>query len=225
MPDIFYTIAIWTVPVLLGITLHEAAHGWVADKLGDPTARNLGRISANPFKHIDPIGTVVMPLMAIFTIGFAIGAAKPVPVNTANFKQPYLDMALVALAGPASNLLMAMTWAALISIGLYVIPQHSYTPVLLAVAQAGVAINVLLVAVNMLPIPPLDGSKILAGVLPVDFVERYIHLERYGFILLIGLIVLEVALKIPLFTTLLYLLVKPFMMVLESLFQFQGSYF
>ena len=225
MQNTLYIIAIWAVPVLLAITLHEAAHGWAADKLGDSTARRLGRISLNPFRHIDPLGTVVIPLMALLTFGFAIGAAKPVPVNTANFKQPYLDMALVALAGPVSNFIMAIFWAMLIAISLSLGPEVSYARTLHNVGQAGVAINVIIMAINMLPIPPLDGSKVVAGVLPASLVDRYIRFERYGFIVLLGLVVAEVVFKIPIFSTILYTLVKPFMFVLEALFNFKGICF
>ena len=205
--------------------MHEAAHGWAADKLGDSTARKLGRISINPFKHIDLVGTVLVPLMTLMTFGIAFGSAKPVPVDTRNFKQPYLDMALVALAGPLSNLLMACFWAWLIAVGVYLAPSPDFARALHDMGQAGVAINVVIMALNMLPIPPLDGSKIVAGVLPAALVNRYIRFERYGFIILIGLIVLEVVFKIPVFSTLLFLLVKPFMFVLENLFKFQGIYF
>ena len=225
MHNTIYTIAIWAIPVLFAITLHEAAHGWVADLLGDSTARAQGRISMNPFRHIDPMGTIVIPLLAVLTFGIAIGAAKPVPVNTANFKQPYLDMALVALAGPVSNFIMAIGWSMLIAICLYWIPNETYTRTLYNVGQAGVAINVVIMAINMLPIPPLDGSKIVAGVLPKSFVKSYIQFERFGFFLILGLIVLEVAFKVPVFSTLLFLLVKPFMFILETVFHFQGSYF
>lgn len=213
------------MPVLLAITLHEAAHGWAADKLGDSTARRLGRISINPFKHIDPVGTVLIPLMTLLTFGLAFGAAKPVPVNAANFKKPYLDMALVALAGPASNLFMACCWAWLITIGIYLIPDPGFSRAMHDMGQAGVAINVIIMALNMLPIPPLDGSKIVAGILPASLVDKYIHFERYGIVLIVALIMLEVVLRIPIFSTLLFLLVKPFMLVLESLFKFQGMYF
>lgn len=225
MQNTLYTIAIWAVPVLLAITLHEAAHGWAADKLGDSTARRLGRISLNPFRHVDPLGTVVIPIMALLTFGVAIGAAKPVPVNTANFKQPYLDMALVALAGPLSNFIMAIFWAVLIAVSLSLEPDVNHARTLFNIGQAGVAINVIIMAVNMLPIPPLDGSKIVAGVLPTALVNRYIRFERYGFILLLALIVVEVVFKIPVFSTILTTLVKPFMFVLEALFNFKGIYF
>lgn len=225
MQNTIYNILIWTLPVLLAITLHEAAHGWVADKLGDSTARRLGRVSINPFKHIDPVGTILVPLMTLLTFGIAFGAAKPVPVVTKNFKKPYLDMALVALAGPVSNMFMACFWAWFIAVGVYLIPSPEYSRAMHDMGQAGVAINVVIMALNMLPIPPLDGSKIVAGVLPASIVKQYIHFERYGFVIIIGLIVAEVVFKIPIFSTLLFLLVKPFMYVLEILFNFQGSYF
>jgi Zn-dependent protease len=225
LSQILTTIAIWAVPVLFAITLHEAAHGWVADKLGDATARNLGRISMNPLKHIDPMGTVVIPLMMILTFGIALGAAKPVPVNPRNFKQPHLDMALVAIAGPASNFLMALFWGCLIAISVHVIPDAPVARILYAVGQAGVAINLILIALNVLPIPPLDGSKIVAGVLPPRLLKGYLQFERYGFLLLIGLVAVEIIFRIPIFSGLLFLLVKPFMFVLESLFKFQGMYF
>jgi Zn-dependent protease len=225
LPQVLYTIAIWAIPVLFAITLHEAAHGWVANRLGDPTARQLGRISINPIRHIDPMGTVVIPILMILTLGIAIGAAKPVPVNPRNFKQPHLDMALVALAGPMANVLMALFWATLIAFSLYGLQMTPVARLLYSVGQAGVAINLILIAVNLIPIPPLDGSKIVAGVLPTRLLGGYLKFERYGFFLLIGLIVLELAFRVPLFSTILFLLVKPFMLVLESLFKFQGIYF
>lgn len=225
MSQVIYSIAVWAVPVLLAITLHEAAHGWVADKLGDPTARQLGRISMNPLRHIDPMGTIVIPLMMILTFGIAFGAAKAVPVNPKNFKQPHLDMALVAVAGPASNIIMALFWACLIAISLHVVPGTTFAAVFNPVGQAGVAINLVLIALNILPIPPLDGSKIVAGVLPPGALEAYLKFERYGFFILIGLVAVELTFRIPIFSGLLFLLVKPFMFVLESIFKFQGLYF
>ena len=223
--DIAYTIAIWIVPVLLAITLHEAAHGWVACMLGDPTAKKLGRISINPLRHVDPMGTIIIPLMMILTIGVAFGAAKPVPVNPRYFKKPHIDMALVALAGPVSNFVMAIFWALLITASTYFMPRSSYATILEHVGQAGVAINLILIALNMLPIPPLDGSKILVGVMPISWANKFVHFERYGFFLLIGLIVMEVAMNIPVFSGLLLMLVKPFMQFFETVFNFQGIYF
>ena len=225
IPDIAYTIAIWIIPVLFAITLHEAAHGWVANKLGDPTAKALGRISMNPLRHIDPIGTIVIPLMMLLTVGVAFGAAKPVPVNPRYFKQPHLDMALVALAGPVSNFFMATFWALLITIAVHFLPQTRYVIIMQHVGQAGVAINLILIALNILPIPPLDGSKILAGILPAAWANKFVRFERYGFFLLIGLIALEVGMRIPIFSSLLLILVKPFMLFFETVFNFQGIYF
>ncbi len=225
MTQILTTIAIWAIPVLLAITLHEAAHGWVAYRLGDPTAKSLGRISLNPARHIDPMGTIVIPLMMILTVGIAFGAAKPVPVNPRYFRQPHLDMALVALAGPISNFIMALCWALLIAFSLHFLPRSSYAIILQHVGQAGVAINLILIALNLLPIPPLDGSKVLAGILPTEWANKFARLERYGFFLLIALIVLEVGFKVPVFSTLLLLLVEPFMGFFETVFNFKGIYF
>ena len=222
--NIAYTIAVWIIPVLFAITLHEAAHGWVADKLGDPTAKSLGRISMNPLRHIDPMGTIVIPLVMLMTVGVAFGAAKPVPVNVRYFKQPHLDMALVALAGPAANFLMAVFWALLITFSLHFLPRSSYAIILQQVGQAGVTINLVLIALNMLPVPPLDGSKILAGVLPTAWANQFVRFERYGLYLLIALIVMEVAMNIPIFSRLLLLLVTPFMNFFETVFNFQGIY-
>jgi len=220
-----YNIAVWVLPVLFAITLHEAAHGWVADKLGDPTARNLGRISLNPIRHIDPVGTVLMPLVLLVAIGVAFGAAKPVPVDPRNFRQPQLDMAMVALAGPVSNFIMAIFWALLITSSLHFLPRNFFSVTLQLMGQAGVAINLLLIALNILPIPPLDGSKILAGVLPASWVSGYMQLERYGITLIIVLIVIGVIFKLPLLWSILHFLVKPFMLFFETVFNFQGIYF
>lgn len=174
------TIAIWAVPVLFAITLHEAAHGWVANRLGDPTARNLGRITLNPLKHIDPMGTVVVPLALVMLSGFIIGWAKPVPVDPRHFKQPLLDMALVALAGPVANFIMACLWALLIVI--------SPSGTLAAVGQAGITINVILMVLNLLPIPPLDGGRVLAGLLPRDLALVFMRIEPFGFLIILLLL-------------------------------------
>jgi Zn-dependent protease len=187
--QILYTIAIWAVPVLFAITLHEAAHGWVANKLGDPTARQLGRITMNPIKHIDPMGTIVIPLVLVTLSGFIIGWAKPVPVDPRHFKQPLLDMALVALAGPVSNFIMASAWALLITLSTNVLADSSIAIHLLQMGKAGMTINIILMVLNMLPIPPLDGGRVLAGVLPQNMALAYMRIEPYGMFIILALLV------------------------------------
>lgn len=185
-----YTIAVWAVPVLLAITLHEAAHGWMANRLGDPTAKALGRISLNPFRHIDPVGTVLVPLMLLMLSGFVIGWAKPVPVDMRYFKQPLLDMAMVALAGPASNFLMACGWAMVALIGkLMYDPGDSLALYIVKVGDAGILINLILMVLNLLPIPPLDGGRVVAGIMPPQMAIPYMRIEPYGMFIVIFLLV------------------------------------
>jgi len=186
--ELLYTIAIWAVPVLFAITLHEAAHGWVASKLGDPTARQLGRITMNPIKHIDPIGTVVVPLVLVTLSGFIIGWAKPVPVDPRHFKQPLLDMALVALAGPVSKFIMACCWALLITLSTGLLADTSMAIHLAQMGKAGMIINIILMVLNMLPIPPLDGGRVLAGVLPTNVALSYMRIEPYGMWIILALL-------------------------------------
>lgn len=196
MQQILYTIAIWAVPVLFAITLHEAAHGWVASKLGDPTARQLGRITLNPIKHIDPMGTIVIPLALVMLSGFIIGWAKPVPVDPRHFKQPLLDMALVALAGPASNFLMACGWALLISLSTTALADTSISMYLFQMGKAGMTINLILMVLNLMPIPPLDGGRVLAGVLPKQMALSFMRIEPYGMWIILALLVSGVLGKI-----------------------------
>ncbi len=180
MPD-FQTLLIWVIPVLLAITLHEAAHGWMASKFGDHTARMLGRVTLNPVKHIDPVGTIVVPLaLLIMSTGFIFGWAKPVPINFNALRSPKSGMIWVALAGPGANLIMAIGWIfiAILSINI---------PVMLKMAGAGIFINILLAVFNLLPIPPLDGSRVISALLPNPLAYKYNQLERYGFLILIGL--------------------------------------
>lgn len=192
-----YTIAVWAVPVLLAITLHEAAHGWMANKLGDPTAKSLGRISLNPIRHIDPIGTVVLPLMLLMTTGFVIGWAKPVPVDMRYFKQPILDMAVVALAGPASNFLMACGWAMVLFAGkLMYSPGDAFALFLMKAGDAGILINLILMVLNLLPVPPLDGGRVVAGVMPPPMAMSYMRIEPYGMWIVILLLVTGILGKI-----------------------------
>ena len=188
MQQILYTIAIWAVPVLFAITLHEAAHGWVASKLGDPTARQLGRITMNPIKHIDPVGTVVVPLVLVMLSGFIIGWAKPVPVDPRHFKQPLLDMALVALAGPASNFLMACGWALMITLSTTVLAESSMAIHLLKMAKAGMTINLILMVLNLVPIPPLDGGRVVAGVMPKEIALSFMRIEPFGMWIILALL-------------------------------------
>ncbi|MEX2663333.1 MAG: site-2 protease family protein [Vicinamibacterales bacterium] len=172
--------------MLASLTVHEWAHAVTADRLGDPTARLLGRVSFNPIVHIDPIGTVLLPLMAMFTTGFIFGWAKPVPVNISRFGNPKRDFMIVAAAGPASNLAIA-TAAALVfrSLG----GLESAGEPLMRVLYFAVSINVLLAVFNMLPVPPLDGGNVLSGLLPDSFAPLINGLRQYGFIILLALIV------------------------------------
>jgi len=192
--EIFYYILIGVVPVLLAITLHEAAHGWIADKLGDPTARKLGRITLNPIKHIDPQGTIFIPLMMIVLSKMLLGTllvfgwAKPVPVDPRHFKQPLLDMALVALAGPGSNFVMACLWALFISLSTSLVSDRSLVEHLIFMGEIGIFFNVLLMVLNLLPLPPLDGGRIVAGVLPKQMAIAYLRIEPYGFFILMALL-------------------------------------
>ncbi len=178
-------------PLLLAITLHEVAHGWVALRCGDPTAKAQGRLSLNPLRHIDPIGTVVVPaLLAIFG-GFIFGWAKPVPVNYHRLRQPKRDMAFVALAGPGANFIMALGWGLTMAIGYHLQADWIWLgQPLLWMGGAGVNVNVMLGVLNLAPIPPLDGSRVLAGVLPDRYGEAMAQMEPYGLIILVALMAL-----------------------------------
>ncbi|HEX5515871.1 MAG TPA: site-2 protease family protein [Gammaproteobacteria bacterium] len=183
-------LAIWVLPVLFAITLHEVAHGWAAERLGDKTARRLGRISLNPIRHIDPVGTVLVPLLLFFTSGFIFGWAKPVPVTWENLRRPKRDMALVAVAGPGANLLMAIGWALLAKLAA---GAASLSPTmaqgLVLMGLAGLQINIVLMVLNLLPLPPLDGSRIVSGVLPPGPERAYAQIEPYGIVILLLLMV------------------------------------
>ena len=182
MPDL-QTLFIWIIPVLFAITLHEAAHGWVASKFGDHTARMMGRVTLNPVKHIDPVGTILVPAaLLIMSTGFIFGWAKPVPINFNALRSPKSGMIWVALAGPGANLIMAIGWLLVAYLAISV-----NIAILLKMAGAGIFINILLAVFNLLPIPPLDGSRVISALLPNPLAYRYNQLEQYGFFILIGL--------------------------------------
>jgi Zn-dependent protease len=188
--NLIQKLAIFALPVLFAITVHEAAHGWVAMKLGDKTAFMLGRVTLNPLRHIDPIGTVLLPLVLITFTDFAFGWAKPVPVDLRNLHRPKRDMGLVALAGPVSNLVMAVIWAVLVLVGAAILPNFQWLGLpLLLMGVAGVLINCLLMALNLLPILPLDGGRILASVLPPKQAQIYSYTESFGLIAVVLLMV------------------------------------
>lgn len=182
-------IAIWALPIIFGVTIHEAAHGYMAHKLGDDTAYLMGRITLNPIKHIDPIGTVVLPLLLMATTGFVFGWAKPVPVNMNRLRKPRRDMAIVGLAGPFSNLLMAIIWMALLKLTILFLPHNELmVRGVIAMCWAGVTINIVLMVLNLIPIPPLDGSRFLSYLLPAKLDEYFNRLTPFGIIIILALI-------------------------------------
>ena len=189
--ELVQTISTHAVPVLLAITLHEAAHGYTARQLGDDTAWQMGRVTLNPFPHIDLVGTVIMPLMLFFATSgqFLFGYAKPVPVDFSRLRHPKRDMVWVALAGPAVNLLQAFAWAVLI----YLLSgMGSDERFFLEMAQAGVLVNLVMFAFNLFPLPPLDGGRIVVGLLPMRLAIGFSHIELYGFFIVMGLVLMGV---------------------------------
>jgi Zn-dependent protease len=185
MPD-FQTLLIYIIPLLFAITLHEAAHGWVASKLGDHTARMMGRVTLDPSKHIDPIGTIAIPLVLLLSSsGFIFGWAKPVPINFNALRNGKNGMIWVALAGPGANIVMAVCW-----LFLMIIAINMNIAVLIEMGRIGILVNCVLAVFNLLPIPPLDGSRVISALLPNRLAYQYNQLEQYGLYILLGLMFL-----------------------------------
>ena len=192
MPDLNLAqkIAIWILPVLFAITVHEVAHGWTARRLGDPTAMMLGRLTLNPLKHVDPVGTILVPaLLLLLPGGMIFGWARPVPVTWANLRRPKRDMAIVAAAGPIANLIMGIAWALVVRLG---VAYNGVAPwlaePLIFMGVAGIFINTILFSLNLLPLPPLDGGRVLVGILPPKLAWRVSRVEPYGLIILVALL-------------------------------------
>jgi Zn-dependent protease len=186
--DLIQTVLIYALPVLFAITLHEAAHGYVARHFGDNTAWMLGRITLNPLKHIDPIGTILMPLMLYFATSgaFLFGYAKPVPVNFSQLRNPKRDMIWVALAGPAANFVQAVMWAVLLIV---LVGSGVEEKFFLRMAQGGILVNLVMWAFNLFPLPPLDGGRVLAGLLPRGGAQNLLaRIEPFGFFIVMALV-------------------------------------
>ncbi len=189
--QLIQTVALAALPVLFAITLHEAAHGYVARHFGDMTAYQAGRISLNPLRHIDMVGTILLPLLTLWMGGILFGWAKPVPVNFAALRNPKKDMLWVAIAGPASNLVMALGWALLYKIALSYTENYFAAP-LLGMAKIGIEINIVLMALNLLPLPPLDGGRVAVSLLPHRQAFQLTKIEPYGMFILIFLAITPV---------------------------------
>lgn len=201
--NLIQTILIYILPVLFAITAHEAAHAYAARALGDNTAASMGRVTLNPLPHIDMVGTIIMPLVLYFATSgaFVFGYAKPVPVIERNLRNPRRDMVLVALAGPASNFIQALGWAIVMALLFQADIQETF---FLAMAKAGILVNLVMWAFNLFPIPPLDGGRVLVGLLPYQAAQWVARIEPFGFFVVMGLVVTGVVNTLwmgPLLTT------------------------
>lgn len=191
MNDLIQTVAVYALPVLFAITLHEAAHAYAAKYFGDATAYQMGRMSLNPIRHIDPFGTILVPVLLYFATSgaFLFGYAKPVPIDFGRLRKPKRDMAWVALAGPAANFLMALLWMLFsILIGVAQVDEVFFA----RMAEAGVLVNLVMFAFNLFPIPPLDGGRVLTSMLPNKYAYKFAQIEPYGFFIVMALVMLKV---------------------------------
>ena len=186
--DVVQKIAVFALPVLFAITLHEAAHGYVARYFGDMTAYAAGRISLNPLRHIDPVGTIIVPLVSLLLTNVMFGWAKPVPVNFANLRHPKRDMLWVAAAGPFSNLFMALGWGIGLKVGAALAPGNPVAAWLILVGACGIFVNTIFMVLNLLPLPPLDGGRMAVSLLPDRLAWKFSKIERFGFMILIVLL-------------------------------------
>lgn len=185
--EIISTIKVYAIPVLFAISLHEAAHGYVARYFGDTTAADEGRVSINPFRHIDLFGTILLPLALALMKLPAIGFAKPVPVQYGRLRNPKKQMAFVALAGPAANFVMGLAWALFLTV---LLKSNVPGSIFIDIAKAGVGVNAAMCVFNLIPIPPLDGGRVMTGLLPMPLAVRFAQIERYSLFVFIGLIAL-----------------------------------
>lgn len=195
--DLISTLFVFVIPVIFAVTVHEVAHGWVASQFGDQTAKSMGRLTLNPIKHIDPIGTILVPAIMYFTSGFIFGWAKPVPVNWRNLGHPRRDMAIVAIAGPAANLLMLLIWAMTAKvITLFGSDLNQLAQLSLIMCGIGITINTVLMILNLFPLLPLDGGRIATAMLPRNLAIPFSRLEPYGLIILVLLLVSGILWKV-----------------------------
>jgi len=195
--DLISTLFVFVIPVIFAVTVHEVAHGWVASQFGDQTARSMGRLTLNPIKHIDPVGTIVVPAIMYFASGFIFGWAKPVPINWRNLGHPRRDMAIVAIAGPAANLLMLLFWAMSAKVIMLLGNDSNHlTQLLFIMSNIGIMINIVLMILNLFPILPLDGGRILTAMLPRNMAISFSRMEPYGLIILVVLLLSGVLWKI-----------------------------